>query len=172
MGIIILLWLHTYGRVYNALTVYGKTKKNTNTMYNHFKRWEKYQYYERSFVSIENIGFHGNYYFVLITYGRAEGALSVYEKPKKYQWRSQCARSKHHENSFKRWEKYGVFERYFISIENVGSHEIIILLSEHIVASVPMELVRFRRRQRCSNCIWKNQKYWERLQCARSKHHV
>ncbi len=45
----------------------------------------------RSFISMENIGFHGNNYFTLITYGRIMDALVVYEKIKKYQ---------NHENSF------------------------------------------------------------------------
>ncbi len=56
--------------------------KNIYTMYNLFKRWEKYRICERSFIFIEIIGFHGNYYFTLITYGRVYDALTVYEKIK------------------------------------------------------------------------------------------
>ncbi len=44
-----------------------------------------------------------------------------------------------HENSFESWEKYGMFERSFISIENIGSHGII-LPYWHIVAPVPLPL--------------------------------
>ncbi len=81
----------TYGRAEGALIVYEKIKKNiydtrsareASTMYNHFKLVENYGMFERPFISIENIGLHGNNYFVLITYGRAEGALTVYEKTK------------------------------------------------------------------------------------------
>jgi hypothetical protein len=54
-------------------------------MNNYFKLVEKYGMFERSFISIEIIGFHGNNYFTLITYGRIIDALVVYEKIKKYQ---------------------------------------------------------------------------------------
>ncbi len=80
MGIIILICVHMVAPL--VLSVYMKKPKKYQYHENSFKRWEKYGICERSFIFIEIIGFHGNNYFVLITYGRAEGALTVYEKIK------------------------------------------------------------------------------------------
>jgi hypothetical protein len=40
-------------------------------------------------------------------------------------------------NPFQKLRKIGIFERYFISIENIGSMGIIILPCVHMVAPVP-----------------------------------
>ncbi len=118
-------------------------------MYNHFKRWEKYRTFEHYFISIENIGFHG---IIILPYLHmvAPRALLLYMKKSK--------NTDTMYNHFKRWEKYRTFEHYFISIENIGSHGIIILPCLHMVAPVPKELIRLRRHLWCSHCIWINQK--------------
>ncbi len=65
------------------LLVYMKKSKILGS-WKLFQSWEKYGMFERSFISIENIGSYGIIIFTPITYGRIRDALGVYEKNKKY----------------------------------------------------------------------------------------
>ncbi len=133
--------LCTYGRIWDALGVYEKIK-NIDTMYNHFKLVEKYGMIGHYFISIENIVSHE----IIILPHCIVSRL----------WRSYCIWINWnywgHENSFKSWERYGIFERSFISMEINGSHGIIILPWLHMVAQRALLLYMKKKSKISRSC--------------------
>ncbi len=129
-------WIHgnnyftlcTYGRIRDAIGVYEKIKKIPMPCITLFKSWEKYGIYEHHFISIENIVSYG-IIILLSLHIIAPSVLSLHMKKSK--------NTNAMYNPFQKLRKIGIFERYFISIENIGSMGIIILPCVHMVAPVP-----------------------------------
>jgi hypothetical protein len=143
-GIIILPCEHIVAPM--ALSLYMNKSKNTNTMYNLFKRWEKYRIFERSFISIEIIGSMG---IIILSWLHmvAPMALSLYMN------KSKILRSwKLFQKLRKVWDIWTFFHFYrkhWISWE-------LLFYSVYIWSRrLPCKRSEHQRR---SCCIWKNQK--------------